>query len=929
MSTIRRRASPASAPIVITLLAVFACADLWLGGGFLNTRQGGDSPFLLQRTFELVQGLQDGALPVRWMAHAAYGFGYPFFNFYAALPYYLAAALDLAGVNLLDSVRLIQVLGMLGAGFAMLRLARALLGRLPAIVASACYMLIPFHLVNLYVRGDSLSEFWAFVWYPLILHGLWRLTEAGSVPATESAPVLGTDPTRTAWLELTLSLAALVMTHNVSALLFAPFVLLIALARLVGMARRPALRPAALPLFGLLALSALAALALSAWFWLPALGEANAVNLGDQTTGYFSYANHFRGLDLVQRSPYFDYNNGENPFSMGLVQAVLSVLGLVAVLVGRLPTSTKVLIMGGFVLSTFLMTPLSNPIWAALPPLQLAQFPWRLLSVQAVFCALATGGLCAVPRRLSPSNDAGPLSAVIALVVVSMYGVAALAGVPNERLQIGPDDVTVPNLQLYEWVTGNIGTTIRAEYLPDSARPRPFTGPTLLGLGVDALAFVPDGDFAQQQTSTSNEQRWLILVTHDRATIVLPTTYWRGWRASTPGLGAIPVTPDPGTGWISITLPRGEHQLELAMVPTPLQQAGTLLFALALFALTGAWFFLAVDGWPSAIGRTILLIIVCWAAVAGVGRLLGGICFPNNQGCNIDVVQRGDARSPQALLVDFAHRPYPNRSPLVFTSTTGAPFVLTGVEIVPAKVRAGDPFSVSLTWQDGHAPGEFALLQQAPSGVLDKPGASPIFRFEADKTAITNQPQTLRVLPGALPGPILLKPLAGDLGRPLTQIDADGRLDDDFWLVGPTVVAGARAAQPVLREMAGIILHQVDWIQQDATHVCIRPVWSAATPIRAALRVRLRLLGADGGEIARVENQPITGIAPTWSWQPGVPVRDSYCNTAVDAGLMPRAGGAFGIEVVWYRQSDLFETARATLTGVRADDQPYVAYPAR
>jgi len=70
-------------------------------------------------------------------------------------------------------------------------------------------------------------------------------------------------------------------------------------------------------------------------------------------------------------------------------------------------------------------------------------------------------------------------------------------------------------------------------------------------------------------------------------------------------------------------------------------------------------------------------------------------------------------------------------------------------------------------------------------------------------------------------------------------------------------------------------------------------------------------------------------FAPTWSWQPGEPVRDSYCNTSVDAGLMPRVGGAFGIEVVWYRQSDLFETARATLTGVRADDQPYVAYPAR
>ena len=37
------------------------------------------------------------SLPVRWMPDAAYGLGYPFFNYYAALPYYLAAGLRLLG----------------------------------------------------------------------------------------------------------------------------------------------------------------------------------------------------------------------------------------------------------------------------------------------------------------------------------------------------------------------------------------------------------------------------------------------------------------------------------------------------------------------------------------------------------------------------------------------------------------------------------------------------------------------------------------------------------------------------------------------------------------------------------------------------------------------------------------------------------------
>ena len=49
-------------PVLVALLVcVLACANVWLGPGMLNTRAGGDSPFLLQRVYELAANLRAGA----------------------------------------------------------------------------------------------------------------------------------------------------------------------------------------------------------------------------------------------------------------------------------------------------------------------------------------------------------------------------------------------------------------------------------------------------------------------------------------------------------------------------------------------------------------------------------------------------------------------------------------------------------------------------------------------------------------------------------------------------------------------------------------------------------------------------------------------------------------------------------------------------
>jgi hypothetical protein len=102
----------------LVLVALLAAVALW-GPGMVNTRGGGDSPFLLQRTHQMVANLRAGVFPVRWMPDGAYGLGYPFFSFYAALPYYLAGLLALTGLDLLTALKLVQTLGFVAAALGM------------------------------------------------------------------------------------------------------------------------------------------------------------------------------------------------------------------------------------------------------------------------------------------------------------------------------------------------------------------------------------------------------------------------------------------------------------------------------------------------------------------------------------------------------------------------------------------------------------------------------------------------------------------------------------------------------------------------------------------------------------------------------------------------------------------------------------------
>jgi hypothetical protein len=878
--------------VLITGVALVASLGLWNGPGILNTRAGGDSPFLLQRVYELALNLQQGVFPARWMPDAAFGLGYAFFNFYAALPYYIAAGLRVAGVDLLVAIKLTQTLGMAAAGLCMWLWLRDRLAGAGPVLGAIAYVLAPFHLVNVYVRGDSLSEFYAFVFFPLILMGIERVASR---------------PDRRYAAALAFAIAGLVVTHNVSAMLFAPFCALYALAAYVApglIALSGVASPRRnWPGLGRLTLAVGFGLALSAWFWLPALFEAAGAQLGDQTSGFFSFANHFRGTNLIQATLEFDYaiEAERTPFAMGLAQALViaggAVAGIVLAARRRIPAGFLLVCGVGIGLATFLIQPASEPIWRAIPPLSLAQFPWRLLSIQAVFGAALVGF-----AGVSVSGQRAQVFAALALALG--LSIVMLGRLPAARLNIAAVDVSAQSIADYEWLSGNIGTTIRAEYLPAAVSPRPAVGPAMVGQDrARSLAGVLRD--SRRVAASGVGQIWEVNVGPGGASIALPLLYWDAWEASATDASGVarkvPLTSAPRLGWTQAELPEGQWQLDVRYRPTPAQSAGERISLLAL--VIGA-------------------IWVLWRGLASRARWRVQPALRNGLTVSLAIVLTGyglsalaDKPIDAARFVDYSDRPFAHRGPLLVEDAASGRHILDGARVDPASASVGDWVTMTLTWRDGRLPSGMILEEFAPShGLGGWPLATQVFRVEGAQARFAGDTVSMRILDGMPAGPSLFRLLRQTSGGAIEYVGA---------VSGPRIVARPLAASgPVLRSFAPelpIALAEFGWRETNPGRVCLFPTWVLlAGDAPYALKYSLRLRGADGRILAQVDQEPMLGYAPIWSWTPGAPIRDGACDVKFATGLKP--GDLFEIEIVWYDAATLAQVARTTLGSRRLSD---------
>lgn len=566
----------------------------------------------LYRLAALDRALHSGVPFPRSFPDFAFGYGYPVLNFYSPLGYYLAEFWHLLGANYIVAMKLTFAAGFLLAAWTMYLFAADVMGAAAGVLAAIAYTYAPYHLADAYQRG-ALAEHLAFLWFPLMLGTLRRLIHTGQRRYIAWTGLCG---------------AGLILTHNLSALIFAPVAAVYALMLIwenermdsptaPGRAKGPLLES----LLASLSLALLLALTLSAFYWLPAIAESRYVHLA-LDFGSTGYRDHLAPVSELAspflRHRYFPEQGVAIDHPVGRLQLSLAVLGLIGLAfdarrrTGRHLRAPNVALFALAVTgaSLFLTTDASLPLWhAAERVLSVLQYPWRFMALVAFGTALLSGGMAGLlPERLA--TKPGATVVLLFLVTVAM-GYAGLSRLEYDVEPVGAEQITVQRMWDEDFDQQQIGATWTAEYLPrwvqqerwaiPRVAPEPPSGP--VGSAITAARL----------TAVTPRSIDLALTLEDRQPISLHRFYFPGWSATVDGNPA-GVYPRGMLGLATVDVPAGTHRLSFHVGTTPARHWGEMASLLSVAALAAVGVWRASRRW-----RTILLAgLVIGAGAAAV-----------------------------------------------------------------------------------------------------------------------------------------------------------------------------------------------------------------------------------------------------------------------------------------------------------------------
>ncbi len=367
--------------ILIPLLVIFAIAPLTRPGFFLA--HSGFLPML--NLFDLEKALPS----LGWVPRI--GEEYNLFTSEGPLPYALAEAFRLSGMNGAQAVKATYALGFLLSGLAIYALTRRLFGPSGGLIAALVYTYLPYHLAVVYLRG-AFAESVAFILLPLLLWALdVGLMEGG----------------RFALAVLALLFAALALTQAGLALLYALFLWAYIFA--LGPSREAKVRTASALGLGV---------GLGILLLLPLILKGGyVVGPGPDFSRHFLYP-----FQLF--SPTWEYGldmgwKGGFPFQLGAVATGLALLSLFALSRGEEEVRGKILF---FLAGAGVMVLLTlGPAWLFWETTRLSwllAYPWQLLALIGLCTSAAAGGLLALEPRLARFPWR---AALIALIVLGSY----------------------------------------------------------------------------------------------------------------------------------------------------------------------------------------------------------------------------------------------------------------------------------------------------------------------------------------------------------------------------------------------------------------------------------------------------------------------------------------------------------------------------
>lgn len=477
------------------------------------------------RVYQMAKALKDGQFPVRWVEDLGYGFGYPIFNFYAPLPYYIGGFFDLVGFSSLVATKIMFGLGIFLSGITMYFLGQKIWGQWGGMICGLFYIYAPYHAVDVYVRG-AVGEFWAMVFLPLVFLGIYKIFKNE----------------RRGILIGVLGFAGVVLSHNLTALMLIPF-LGLGVFSLFILSRDK--KRFLISVFKFLILS----LGFSAFYWLPALVEMGETKVFAQLGGGADWRDHFVFLDQLWKNLWGF--GGSAPgrvdgmsFSVGKIHLLMVGVALMGAIFWKKKKNWFGI--GGFLLAIFLTTKYSYVFWQLIPQMAFVQYPWRFLIFAVFFSSLLAGFI----SKLSLKSVVLYRSIVIGVLILLLL-VNARRFWPQEQTSI--DYFKPMNVK---WVVSNISN----EYLPKG-----FPVPKKESEVAWEKLVILSGDVKIRNEDFKSHKYFFEIDSLGQSEILVNTAYFSGWKV---WIDDEEILPEIYEGKIKLAFLDGQHQVRLKFTNT-------------------------------------------------------------------------------------------------------------------------------------------------------------------------------------------------------------------------------------------------------------------------------------------------------------------------------------------------------------------------
>ena len=497
------------------------------------------------RLLSMKQCWGHGQWVVRWVPELLFGYGYPLFNFYPPLFYFLGMLITKLGAGIIVAVNISLFLTIFLSGLAMYIFASEIWGQEGGLISAIAYLFAPYHIVDLYLRVAA-AELAAFVFLPLIFWSFYKLQQTGQKQYI---------------IFSALSSAGLLLTHNCTSVIVFPWVPLYILLLNWFYPSQGKLR-SLLQSLGAMILG----IGLAAIFWLPAFVEKKFVHTELLVQGNEDFHHNFLYFkDLMaplwrDGLPYFD---GPNLFCrLGpLHYLLILVVGIGFKKIAAQKEGLKLQIMfftALFLAGIFCTLPYSKPIWEHIQVIQYLQFPSRFLTVVVMAGSILSGGIVLLVESRQQFI-------VTLMVVVAILGANFYYCHPRELRNI---DLTLVQNDP-EYFLNNLCLQDGGEYIPIWVK--------------DGLQKMP-GQVPKQKLESFNSRDVILasnkispLKYHFRVQaqqlgmFCFNNFYFPGWRVKVDG-NEVPILKENPFGLMVFPCPPGIHEVEIYFGTTPVRQ---------------------------------------------------------------------------------------------------------------------------------------------------------------------------------------------------------------------------------------------------------------------------------------------------------------------------------------------------------------------